>query len=351
MTPDRYVSGGKYDADAHARILAAAARATRSGSLEPYDHPWALAKMLEHPNLQLRANAAILAGVWRARDTQESLLAMAKDESLPEFVRTAAFGAMASLAAEGATELLAAHADAPHTPTLRASAIEALVVLDSKAAAKLAVRLFGEPGLDDATATRALVAFLGREGGVPALAAAIESGGLGHDAAKSLLRSFYASGRSDNVLLAALSTASGANSLELDYDAGLVKRLAEIAAEQSDAARGAVLFVDLGCVACHRVGDQGGLIGPSLTAVGTTLSAERIIEETLWPNRQIKEGFTALEITTDDFMIYQGYRRWTKESTATGDLLIQDLATEELVTIKEEDIEEVRETEARCPQA
>ena len=43
------------------------------------------------------------------------------------------------------------------------------------------------------------------------------------------------------------STASGADSLELDYDAGLVKSLAEIAKEQGDAARGAVLFVDLGC--------------------------------------------------------------------------------------------------------
>ncbi len=48
-------------------------------------------------------------------------------------------------------------------------------------------------------------------------------------------------------------------------------------------------------------------------------------------------------------MIYQGYRRWTKESTATGDLVIQDLATEELVTIKEEDIEEVRETGTPMP--
>ena len=349
LMADRYVSGGKYDADAHARILAAAARATRSGSLEPYERPWGLAKMLKHPNPQLRANAAVLAGVWQASDAEESLLRVAGDESLPEFVRSAAFGAIASLEAEGAGDLLAAYADAPQPPALRVAAIEALVALDSRAAAKLAVGLFGEPGLDDATATRALVAFLNREGGVPALTAAIESGELGHDAAKSLLRSFYASGRSDNVLLAALNTASGATSLELDYDAGLVASLADRAAEQGDAARGAVLFVDLGCDACHQVGDQGGTIGPSLTAVGTTLSAERIIEETLWPNRQIKEGFTALEIVTSDFMIYQGYKRSTRESEATGDLVIQDLATGELVTIKAEDIEDVRQTGSPMP--
>lgn len=349
LNPDRYVSGGKYDANAHARILAAAARATRSGSLEPYDQPWALAKMLEHPNLGLRTNAAILAGVWRVTDMQERLLLMAGDESLPEFVRTAAFGAVADLEAEGGKELLAAHAAAPHSPALRVSAIKALVALDAQAAAKLAVGLFGEPELAAAAAVRALVAFLDREGGVPALAEAIESGVLDHDAAKSLLRSFYASGRSDHVLLAALHAASGADSLELDYDPHLVKSLAAAAAEQGDAARGAVLFVDLGCVACHQVGDQGGVVGPRLTAVGTTLSAERIIEETLWPNRQIKKGFTALEVTTRDSIVHHGYRRWTRESEATGHLVIQDLATGELVTIRKEDIEEVRETGSPMP--
>ena len=349
LMPDRYVSGGKYDADAHARILAAAARATRSGSLEPYDRPWGLAKMLGHSNLQLRANAATLAGVWRAEDAQESLLAMARDESLPEFARTAAFGAVASLEAEGAGELLAAYAGAPHAPALRVSAIEAFVALDSRAAAKLAVGLFGEPDLDAAVAVRTLVAFLNHEGGVPALTAAIESAGLGRDAAKSLLRSFYASGRSDNVLLAALGTASGADSLELDYDAGFVKSLAEVAAAQGDAARGAALFVDLGCDSCHQVGGAGGLVGPDLSAVGTTLSAERIVEETLWPNRAIKEGFTALEITTRDSLIHQGYKRWTRESEAAGDLVIQDLATGELVTIRAADIADIRETGSPMP--
>ena len=92
-----------------------------------------------------------------------------------------------------------------------------------------------------------------------------------------------------------------------------------------------------------------GLVGPNLTAVGTTLSAERIIEETLWPNRQIKEGFTALEITTNDLMIYEGYIRRTKESEATGDLVIQDFATQELLTIKKEDIEEIYEAGSPMP--
>ncbi len=56
-----------------------------------------------------------------------------------------------------------------------------------------------------------------------------------------------------------------------------------------------------------------------------------------------------MEITTHDSTIYQGYKRWTQESSTTGDLVIQDLATGELVTIKAEETEEVRETGSPMP--
>ena len=40
-------------------------------------------------------------------------------------------------------------------------------------------------------------------------------------------------------------------------------------------------------------------MGPDLTAIGTTLSTERIIEELLWPARQIKEGYSVVAVVTD----------------------------------------------------
>ena len=48
-------------------------------------------------------------------------------------------------------------------------------------------------------------------------------------------------------------------------------------------------------------------------------------------------------------MIHQGYKRWTRDSEEAGDLVIQDLATGELVTIKAENIEEVRVTGSPMP--
>ena len=112
----------------------------------------------------------------------------------------------------------------------------------------------------------------------------------------------------------------------------------------------AVLFTAMACNACHKVSGSGGIVGPDLTAIGTTLSAERIVEELLWPSRQIKEGFSALQVITDDGKIHQGYERRTKESLESGDLVIQDPISKKLITIRKEQIEEKRITGSPMPQ-
>ena len=65
-----------------------------------------------------------------------------------------------------------------------------------------------------------------------------------------------------------LAAANGADVPE--YDAGVVARLAADAREKGDPARGAQVFVDakVACLSCHKVGQQGGVIGPELSAVG-----------------------------------------------------------------------------------
>ena len=110
-----------------------------------------------------------------------------------------------------------------------------------------------------------------------------------------------------------------------------------------------MLFRNLACVSCHKVGGSGGTIGPDLTAIGTTLSAERIAEELLWPNRQVKEGFSVIQVVTEDGKIHQGYERKTKSSQETGDLVLEDLATRKLVTIKRESIEAKKVTGSVMP--
>jgi len=97
------------------------------------------------------------------------------------------------------------------------------------------------------------------------------------------------------------------------------------------------------------VGGSGGKIGPDLTAIGTTLSAERITEELLWLNRQVKEGYSVVRVITDAGKIHQGYQRKTKESEAAGNLVLQDLATGKLITFKKQQIDQQQTTGSVMP--
>ncbi len=347
-----FLRGGRYDAGLHAGALAQVVNVARSRRLRPAGNPasgdlaLALNRLMDHAHPELKAHAITLAGIWNVEQTRSKILAVATDDSLPVSVRAAAFGAIANMKLPSAREILPTYAVKPHTPALRSAAIESLVAVDTQAAAQLAVKLFAESDLKSLDSTATLRAFLSRKGGVEALATAIPSGKLSPDSAKLLLRSLFSTGRSDAVLLAALNSAIGVSAQAPKYSEAYVKRLVSDAQKQGDPKRGALLFESLACSSCHKVGGTGGTdgtggdVGPDLTAIGTTLSAERIVEELLWPNRQIKEGYSVVQVLTDEGRIHQGYQRRTKESQRSGDLVIQELATGNLITIKKEHIDQ-----------
>ena len=149
--------------------------------------------------------------------------------------------------------------------------------------------------------------------------------------------------------MAALSLAIGSSAQPPNFSEAFVRRLVTDAAQQGESERGGALFKRMACNSCHTVGGAGGDIGPDLTAIGTTLSAERIVEELLWPSRQIKEGFSVVQVITEDGRIYQGYARPAKEGQESGDIVIQDLATRERIAIKRQHIEEKRTTGSSMP--
>jgi len=51
------------------------------------------------------------------------------------------------------------------------------------------------------------------------------------------------------------------------------------------------LFRAGGCVGCHKIGSEGGAIGPDLTHIGARLSAAQIREAILFPDARIAKGF------------------------------------------------------------
>jgi sugar phosphate isomerase/epimerase len=75
-------------------------------------------------------------------------------------------------------------------------------------------------------------------------------------------------------------------------DMAKVANLISEAREHGDPGRGAEVFASprFACLSCHRVGDQGGSVGPDLSTAGACIKPEEIVESLLWPGRRVKEG-------------------------------------------------------------
>jgi putative heme-binding domain-containing protein len=350
LDPKRFTSDGQYDASAHADALAKLIEVARFREVKPAGNlAETLRPLIEGPHRNLQASALTLAGLLNVDKLATSVLNVAKNEKLPVSVRAAALAAMVEMKLPAGPNLLALYSSKPNPAGLRAAAIKALTLVDMPSASQQAVDLFSEPNLTTVDTNQIMTAFLTRSGGAQALATALESRTLKAANARQLLTSLFATGNSDQVLLGALNRSLGSFRKTPDYSKGYVEQLVNKSHQQGNAERGKLLFNTVACASCHKVGGTGGKIGPDLSAIGTTLSAERITEELLWPNRQVKEGYSVVRVITAEGKIHQGYQRRTQESEAAGNLVLQDPATKKLVTIKKQNIDQRQTTGSIMP--
>ncbi|YCM46844.1 LamG-like jellyroll fold domain-containing protein (plasmid) [Verrucomicrobiaceae bacterium 227] len=70
-----------------------------------------------------------------------------------------------------------------------------------------------------------------------------------------------------------------------------------LADKQGDAQKGKAHFVT--CLACHKVGDSGGIIGPDLSGAGA-MSTEALLHNILTPNAQMESGYYRHDIILKD---------------------------------------------------
>lgn len=73
--------------------------------------------------------------------------------------------------------------------------------------------------------------------------------------------------------------------------------------EGGDALRGRRLFAeraDWGCQRCHKLGGEGGDVGPDLTGIGRTRGRDEVLQSILYPNDHIAPGFENAILTRRD---------------------------------------------------
>jgi putative membrane-bound dehydrogenase-like protein len=99
------------------------------------------------------------------------------------------------------------------------------------------------------------------------------------------------------------------------------ERLTQMAlAGTGDKAHGRKVFFDPGkaqCFKCHRIGEEGGRIGPELTGVGSRFSRIHLIESIVEPGRAIAPGFETTVVIFKDNNVLVGVKVAESETALT----------------------------------
>lgn len=299
-------------AEGELRLLIALADATRSRGIIPQSPTGAPLKALLSSDDPVVQTAAIqLVGLWKVMDLLPAVEGAAFSTDVPPPLRSAALLSLAKIRGkESASMIRPLVTDAKAPTDLRRAALEALALADSAAAAGTVTGMLATVG-SRASAIALLPSLLSQNGAPSALATVFESGPAPDSAtAQEILNAMNRLGRTDAKLTPLLNQAIGRQSGAPEYDPKRVAAVVNaIRSGSGDAKKGAEVYrmAQLACTACHRVGDEGGVIGPSLNGVGAGMPLDQIVESILWPDRQIKEGFQAVAFTTKAGAAITGY--------------------------------------------
>ena len=76
----------------------------------------------------------------------------------------------------------------------------------------------------------------------------------------------------------------------------------EVLLDHGDPERGKAVFFDqkTACAACHRIGSEGGDVGPDLTKIGSVRAGQDILESIVFPSASIAQGYQSYLVTTTD---------------------------------------------------
>ena len=82
---------------------------------------------------------------------------------------------------------------------------------------------------------------------------------------------------------------------------------ASTAPVKGDAAHGAQLMKEKGCIGCHLVRGEGGSQGPDLSVIGSQRAPDYLRESLIDPNAHVAPEYRVARITTDDHASYAGF--------------------------------------------
>lgn len=331
MLFDQVVQNG-FSEPAAVRALAALTDASRLRNTKPSASLENVGKLFENPAEKIQVGAVRLAGAWKdLKQTVPKLLEIAKAEKTSVTLREAAFNSLREIGGTEVIEGLVPLVDNAGPTETRRMAVKSLAALDLKKAAPLALAVLADVTKEE-EALEFWRSLLNNKGAAEEFTRVIPSSGLAATVAKSGVRVARESGRSEPALVLALSRAANLEDADKVLTPEEIKNLVASVATSGDPARGEKVFrqANLACVSCHSIGGAGGKVGPDLTSIGASAPIDYLIESTLYPNKQVKEGFHAIMLETKDDQELSGIL--VRENN--DELVLRDVANKEVSIAK-----------------
>ncbi|WP_372719765.1 HEAT repeat domain-containing protein [Novipirellula sp.] len=127
---------------------------------------------------------------------------------------------------------------------------------------------------------------------------------------------------------------------DADIQASVAARLSQL--QPGDPVQGLQVFRSskAACSGCHRIGYVGADIGPELTRIGASRTAEALMEAILFPSARQEQSYQGLHILTIDGQVFNGLL-----GARTGEGLELHLTADRTVRLDHRDIEQSKPSE------
>ncbi len=122
-----------------------------------------------------------------------------------------------------------------------------------------------------------------------------------------------------------------------EFSVEFVKEVADASLKNGKAQKGVMVFSSMkyACLSCHKIGKQGGTVGPDLSKIGKDRKLEEIVESVFWPKREVKPEYVLHQVLTADGITIKGYLASENKQA----LQLKDASSGKVTRILKEDID------------
>ena len=299
-----------YDPDTHLRLRLL--RAFAGTRLRPAPAEWVeiVGRYIEYPDPAVRAEAVHTAAALQTPALDDELAFVTTADDWPAAIRLQALRGVIARRPRletGVFELLMSELGKSGVPAERLAA--ASLVGRAELTPDQSRRLIETIRTDTMVSPTILLPALSRVKDEAAAAGVVSY------LTESLARGWEPQGEQLEELLADLPTslrekAEPLRAAARDLSARRRARLAEFEPllTGGNAERGRLVFFGnkAGCGTCHRVGEQGGNVGPDLTKVGAVRAGRDILESVVLPSASFAQGYDHYVVQTNSGEVYAG---------------------------------------------